>query len=83
MVRGHFLRCCYYYCSYLLLLLFQNIRIEAKIPKEYLDVLESSLNGSYHRVKALKSGQTIIDAALTCMVDEVRSAYILAFFLFL
>lgn len=57
--------------------LSDNIRIEAKIPKEYLDVLESSLNGSYHRVKALKSGQTIIDAALTCMVDEDGGVHVL------
>ncbi|XP_056380163.1 nuclear pore membrane glycoprotein 210-like [Hyla sarda] len=54
-----------------------NVRIEAKIPNEYFDVLESSLNGSYHRVKALKSGQTIIDAALTCMVDEDGGVHVL------
>ncbi|XP_071984236.1 nuclear pore membrane glycoprotein 210 [Engystomops pustulosus] len=57
--------------------LSDNIRIEAKIPKEYFDVLESSLNGSYHRVKAVKSGQTIIDAALTCMVDEDGGVHVL------
>ncbi|XP_077133093.1 nuclear pore membrane glycoprotein 210 [Ranitomeya variabilis] len=57
--------------------LSDNIRIEAKIPKEYFDVLESSLNGSYHRVKALKSGQTVIDAALTCMVDEDGGVHVL------
>ncbi|XP_040262784.1 nuclear pore membrane glycoprotein 210 [Bufo bufo] len=57
--------------------LSDNIRIEAKIPKEYFDVLESSLNGSYHRVKALKSGQTIIDAALTCVVDEDGGVHVL------
>ncbi|KAM9324460.1 nuclear pore membrane glycoprotein 210 [Gastrophryne carolinensis] len=58
--------------------LSDNIRIEAKIPKEYFEVLESSLNGSYHRVKALKSGQTIIDAALTCMVDEDGGVHVLS-----
>eukprot|EP00079_Xenopus_tropicalis_P032145 XP_017945916.1 PREDICTED: nuclear pore membrane glycoprotein 210 [Xenopus tropicalis] len=57
--------------------LSDNIRIEAKIPKEYFEVLETSLNGSYHRVKALKSGQTIIDAALTCMVDQDGGVHIL------
>ncbi|CAJ0929988.1 unnamed protein product [Ranitomeya imitator] len=57
--------------------LSDNIRIEAKIPKEYFDVLDSSLNGSYHRVKALKSGQTVIDAALTCMVDEDGGVHVL------
>ncbi|XP_069823220.1 nuclear pore membrane glycoprotein 210 [Dendropsophus ebraccatus] len=58
--------------------LSDNIRIEAHIPKEYFDVLESSLNGSYHRVKALKSGQTVIDAALTCMVDEDGGVHVLS-----
>ncbi|XP_040215305.1 nuclear pore membrane glycoprotein 210 [Rana temporaria] len=57
--------------------LSDNIRIEAKIPKEYFEILESSLNGSYHHVKALKSGQTIIDAALTCMVDEDGGVHVL------
>ncbi|KAM4721755.1 LOW QUALITY PROTEIN: nuclear pore membrane glycoprotein 210 [Rhinophrynus dorsalis] len=57
--------------------LSDNIRIEAKIPKEYFEVLESSLNGSYHRVKAIKSGQTVIDAALTFMVDEDGGVYVL------
>lgn len=28
-------------------------------------------NGSYHYVKAIKKGQTIIDAALTSVVDQV------------
>ncbi|XP_063796677.1 nuclear pore membrane glycoprotein 210 [Pseudophryne corroboree] len=58
--------------------LADNIRIEAKMPKEYFEVLETSLNGSYHRVKALKSGQTIIDAALTCMVDEDGGVHVLS-----
>ncbi|XP_066452545.1 nuclear pore membrane glycoprotein 210 [Eleutherodactylus coqui] len=57
--------------------LSDNVRIEAKIPKEYFDVLESSLNGSYHHVKALKSGQTIIDAALTYIVDEDGGVHVL------
>ncbi|XP_075039219.1 nuclear pore membrane glycoprotein 210 [Mixophyes fleayi] len=57
--------------------LSDNIRIEAKMPKEYFEVLATSLNGSYHRVKALKSGQTIIDAALTCMVDEDGGVHVL------
>ncbi|KAM5147759.1 nuclear pore membrane glycoprotein 210 [Mantella aurantiaca] len=55
-----------------------NIRIEAKIPKEYFEVLESSLNGSYHHVKALINGQTVIDAALTCMVDEDGGVHVLS-----
>ncbi|XP_072277334.1 nuclear pore membrane glycoprotein 210 [Pyxicephalus adspersus] len=58
--------------------LSENIRIEAQIPNEYFEVLESSLNGSYHYVKTLKSGQTIIDAALRCMVDEDGGVHVLA-----
>lgn len=29
------------------------------------------MNGSYHRVKALKEGLTLIDATLSAIVDEV------------
>ncbi|NXW83436.1 PO210 protein, partial [Alopecoenas beccarii] len=50
--------------------LSDNIRIDAKLSEEYFEVLKSSLNGSYHYVKAIKKGQTIIDAALTSVVDQ-------------
>ncbi|NWI14714.1 PO210 protein, partial [Crypturellus soui] len=50
--------------------LSDNIRVDAKLSKEYFEVLKSSLNGSYHYVKAIKKGQTIIDAALTSVVDQ-------------
>ncbi|NWX41258.1 PO210 protein, partial [Steatornis caripensis] len=50
--------------------LSDNIRINTKLSKEYFEVLQSSLNGSYHYVKAIKKGQTIIDAALTSIVDQ-------------
>ncbi|NWX09478.1 PO210 protein, partial [Caloenas nicobarica] len=50
--------------------LSDNIRIDAKLSEEYFEVLKSSLNGSYHYVKAIKKGQTIIDAALTSVVDR-------------
>ncbi|XP_069500079.1 nuclear pore membrane glycoprotein 210 [Ambystoma mexicanum] len=50
--------------------LSENIRIHSVLSKEYFEILESSLNGSYHRVKALKKGQTVIDAALTSIVDQ-------------
>uniref|UniRef100_A0A663MMQ2 Nucleoporin 210 n=1 Tax=Athene cunicularia TaxID=194338 RepID=A0A663MMQ2_ATHCN len=50
--------------------LSDNIRINTKLSKEYFEVLKSSLNGSYHYVKAIKKGQTIIDAALTSVVDQ-------------
>ncbi|NWR58588.1 PO210 protein, partial [Bucorvus abyssinicus] len=50
--------------------LSDSIRINTKLSKEYFEVLKSSLNGSYHYVKAIKKGQTIIDAALTSVVDQ-------------
>uniref|UniRef100_A0A672U212 Nucleoporin 210 n=1 Tax=Strigops habroptila TaxID=2489341 RepID=A0A672U212_STRHB len=50
--------------------LSDSIRINAELPKEYFEVLKSSLNGSYHYVKAIKKGQTVLDAALTSVVDQ-------------
>ncbi|NXX11332.1 PO210 protein, partial [Podargus strigoides] len=50
--------------------LSDNIRINTELSKEYFEVLQSSLNGSYHYVKAIKKGQTVIDAALTSVVDQ-------------
>ncbi|NWS71177.1 PO210 protein, partial [Crotophaga sulcirostris] len=50
--------------------LSDNIRINTKLSKEYFEVLKSSLNGSYHYVRAIKKGQTVIDAALTSVVDQ-------------
>ncbi len=49
----------------------QNIRIETMFPTEFFEVLDSSVNGSYHHVKALKRGQTIIDGTLKAVVDQV------------
>ncbi|KAJ8384181.1 hypothetical protein AAFF_G00207990 [Aldrovandia affinis] len=50
--------------------LADNIRINAAFLKEYFTVLESSLNGSYYRVKTQRHGQTVINAALTSVVDQ-------------
>uniref|UniRef100_A0A3B1IR40 Nucleoporin 210 n=1 Tax=Astyanax mexicanus TaxID=7994 RepID=A0A3B1IR40_ASTMX len=57
--------------------LSDNIRIETAFPKEYFEVLESSQNGSYHRVKALKQGQTVIDGTLKSVVDQRGSVRLL------
>ncbi|XP_043563927.1 nuclear pore membrane glycoprotein 210 [Chiloscyllium plagiosum] len=57
------------------LYLSDDIRINTEIPKEYFEILETSVNGSYHRVKALKKGQTIIDAALTSVVSQDGITY--------
>ncbi|TRZ10306.1 hypothetical protein HGM15179_016803 [Zosterops borbonicus] len=50
--------------------LSDNIRITTELSKEHFEVLQSSLNGSYHHVMAVKAGQTTIDAALTSVVDQ-------------
>ncbi|XP_043081292.1 nuclear pore membrane glycoprotein 210-like [Puntigrus tetrazona] len=58
--------------------LSDNIRIEATFPTEYFEVLDSSVNGSYHHVKALKRGQTIIDGTLKAVVDQTGSVHALS-----
>lgn len=54
----------------------QNVRIETVFPELYFEVLESSLNGSYHLVKAVKNGQGVIDGILKSVVDQVSPAWI-------
>lgn len=56
-----------------LALILQNVRIRTDFPAEYFEILESSLNGSHHHVRALKEGLTLIDATLSTVVDEVSS----------
>uniref|UniRef100_A0A673IZ67 Nuclear pore membrane glycoprotein 210-like n=1 Tax=Sinocyclocheilus rhinocerous TaxID=307959 RepID=A0A673IZ67_9TELE len=58
--------------------LSDNIRIETMFPTEYFEVLHSSVNGSYHHVKALKRGQTIIDGTLEAVVDQTGSVHTLS-----
>ncbi|XP_010007165.1 PREDICTED: nuclear pore membrane glycoprotein 210, partial [Chaetura pelagica] len=58
--------------------LSDSIRINTKLSKEYFEVLKSSLNGSYHYVKAIKKGQTVIDAALTSVIDQDGGVHMLA-----
>uniref|UniRef100_A0AAY4EK95 BIG2 domain-containing protein n=1 Tax=Denticeps clupeoides TaxID=299321 RepID=A0AAY4EK95_9TELE len=57
--------------------LSDNIRIDAVFPQQYFKVLQSSLNGSYHIVKALKSGQTVIDGTLESVVDQGGNIHLL------
>uniref|UniRef100_A0A3Q3D8P4 Nucleoporin 210 n=1 Tax=Hippocampus comes TaxID=109280 RepID=A0A3Q3D8P4_HIPCM len=52
------------------LYLSDNVRIESVFPLEFFDILHSSLNGSYHRVKAIKDGLSVFDATLTAVEDE-------------
>ncbi|XP_071332766.1 nuclear pore membrane glycoprotein 210 isoform X1 [Trachinotus anak] len=58
--------------------LSDNVRISTGFPAEYFELLESSLNGSYHRVKALKEGLTLIDATLKAVVDKSGRVHALA-----
>ncbi|XP_073327221.1 nuclear pore membrane glycoprotein 210 [Pagrus major] len=58
--------------------LSDNVRINTDFPAEYFELKESSLNGSYHRVKALKEGLTLIDATLSAVVDETGNVHALA-----
>ncbi|KAM6468057.1 nuclear pore membrane glycoprotein 210 isoform 2-T2 [Liasis olivaceus] len=50
--------------------LSENIRIDMYFSKEYFKVVQSSLNGSYHYIKAIKEGHTILSATLTSIVDQ-------------
>ncbi|XP_076022576.1 nuclear pore membrane glycoprotein 210 [Genypterus blacodes] len=58
--------------------LSDNIRIDTVFPAEYFKILETSPNGSYHRVKTLKDGQTLIDATLRAVVDKNGHVHALA-----
>lgn len=58
--------------------LSDNVRIDSSFPAEYFELQESSLNGSYHRVKALKGGLTLIDGTLSSVVDETGKVHALA-----
>ncbi|XP_074200347.1 nuclear pore membrane glycoprotein 210 isoform X3 [Camelus bactrianus] len=57
--------------------LSDNIRIETVLPPEFFEVLTSSQNGSYHHVRAVKRGQTAIEAALTSVVDQDGGVHML------
>ncbi|KAJ7316815.1 hypothetical protein JRQ81_002977, partial [Phrynocephalus forsythii] len=50
--------------------LSDNLRIDAHFSNDYFKVMQSSLNGSYHHVKAIKEGHSIISATLTSVVDQ-------------
>ncbi|KAM3871773.1 nuclear pore membrane glycoprotein 210 [Diretmus argenteus] len=58
--------------------LSDNVRIDTVFPAEYFQILESSLNGSHHRVRALKDGQELIDATLKSVVDQNGGVHALA-----
>ncbi|XP_054647663.1 nuclear pore membrane glycoprotein 210 isoform X2 [Dunckerocampus dactyliophorus] len=55
--------------------LSHNIRIDSVFPLEHFEILHSSLNGSFHHVRALKEGLTLFDATLRAVVDERGGVY--------
>ncbi|KAM4571950.1 nuclear pore membrane glycoprotein 210 isoform 2-T2 [Fundulus diaphanus] len=60
------------------LYLSDNVRISTVFPEEYFEVLQSSGNGSYHHVRALKDGLTLIDATLKAVEDDNGRVHALA-----
>ncbi|XP_035995172.1 nuclear pore membrane glycoprotein 210 isoform X2 [Fundulus heteroclitus] len=58
--------------------LSDNVRISTVFPEEYFEVLQSSGNGSYHHVRALKDGLTLIDATLKAVEDDNGRVHALA-----
>ncbi|KAM7132898.1 nuclear pore membrane glycoprotein 210 isoform 2-T2 [Molossus nigricans] len=57
--------------------LSDNIRVETTLPPEFFEVLSSSQNGSFHHVRAIKRGQTAIEATLTSVVDQDGGVHVL------
>nr|XP_061802177.1 nuclear pore membrane glycoprotein 210-like [Nerophis lumbriciformis] len=47
-----------------------NIRIDCVFPIEYFNVLSSSVNGTHHRVKAIKAGLSGFHATLPAVEDD-------------
>ncbi|KAL8601946.1 hypothetical protein ACOMHN_008438 [Nucella lapillus] len=47
-----------------------NVRVRATFPTDYFEVLFSSENGTYHRVRTLLRGQTVIDGELHAVVED-------------
>ncbi|XP_028309349.1 nuclear pore membrane glycoprotein 210 isoform X2 [Gouania willdenowi] len=57
--------------------LSDNVRISTEFPVDYFEVLKSSVNGSYHHVRALREGLTLIHATLNAVVDESGNVHAL------
>ena len=56
---------CYFWAD------FQNLRIMYQFLREYFEEQLTTVNGSYHVVKALKDGVVLINASLTSIVYQV------------
>lgn len=55
----------------LLFVFVQNVRVRAAFPLDYFELLFSSENGTYHRVRTLLKGDTIIDGELDAVIGDV------------
>ncbi|XP_006895925.1 PREDICTED: nuclear pore membrane glycoprotein 210-like isoform X2 [Elephantulus edwardii] len=53
--------------------LSDNLRITHEFPKEYFEEQLSTINGSYHVVKALKDGVAVIHASLTSIIHQNKT----------
>lgn len=51
--------------------LSQNVRVDATFDPEYFHVYSPSVNGTYHTVKTLKRGNTVIDGHLRAVLLDV------------
>ncbi|XP_061650259.1 nuclear pore membrane glycoprotein 210 [Phyllopteryx taeniolatus] len=60
------------------LYLSDNVHIDCVFPLEYFNILHSSLNGSYHGVKAIKDGLSVFDATLRAVEDQKGGVHPLA-----
>lgn len=47
----------------------QNLRLDTVIPRDFFDILDSSLNGSYFHVRPLKSGHPSLSSSFNKLVD--------------
>ncbi|XP_049736545.1 nuclear pore membrane glycoprotein 210-like [Elephas maximus indicus] len=56
-----------------------NLRITHEFPKEYFEEQLTTVNGSYHIVKALKDGVVVINASLTSIIYQSKSSQPIGF----
>ncbi|XP_076471495.1 nuclear pore membrane glycoprotein 210-like [Babylonia areolata] len=55
-----------------------NVRVRGAFPKEYFEVLFSSENGTYHRVRTLLRGQTVIHGELHAVVEDDGTTHLIS-----
>ncbi|XP_006861549.1 PREDICTED: nuclear pore membrane glycoprotein 210-like isoform X2 [Chrysochloris asiatica] len=56
-----------------------NLRITHEFPKEYFEEQLTTVNGSYHVVKALKDGVAVVNASLTSIISQSKSSQPIGF----